>query len=355
MSPASGNQAAQDTSKPAIAAGGTRASTAGHRTARAARHSDAATAPVGAGPIVFSIDLDEWFHGRWATGHERALWSDTTACIREVYRADSPPGDIIPAAEWVLEALARHQVRATFFVLGQIAQWYPDLVRRVAAAGHEVACHGMFHLDMTAYHAQGFAAALATSRDILEQLTGARVWGYRAPNFVVQPYLAEVLSGQGFGYDSSVCPARGFRGKYHGMRHSPQCPYRIGRSVQVPGAGPLWELPVPTFPWLGVPACTGIATRLLGTWWSRLALWHWGRQGRATQYYFHPYEVWTDPVPDQGGWYVRLFLSGRGARMQGRVQRLLATYARRAVTAVDLVARLEQAAALGAEEGMARA
>jgi polysaccharide deacetylase family protein (PEP-CTERM system associated) len=290
--------------------------------------------------LAFSVDLDEWFHARWATGYRHSLWPDLASCFSAVYGTNHPRGDLLAPAQRLLAILAERGVQATFFVLGEVAGWYPELVRAIAAAGHEVACHGLHHVDMSELTREQFTADLRTARSSLEQLTGQPVLGYRAPNLVVMPWLADVLAGLGFAYDSSVCPARGFRGKYAGMVRCPQHPYRAGATIQELGDGPLWEVPIPTFPGLRWPAATGIATRGFGVAWTRFALRWWERTG-SVLYYLHPYEIGTDPVPAAARLYVRLFMRNRGAVMQRRLEHILDGYRGRVCSIRALLSELD--------------
>lgn len=286
--------------------------------------------------LVLSIDLDEWYHSRWATGYRNSLWQDTASFFREVYAADRPRGDLIPPTRWLLKFFATDQIKATFFILGEVGEWYPELVREIAAAGHEVACHGMHHVDMSDLTRGAFAADLRRAKAILEPLAGQPVIGFRSPNLVVQPWLADVLLELGFRYDSSICPARGFRGKYSHMADCPQHPYRVGASIQEVGNRDLWEIPIPTMPWVKMPAATGIATRVFGAWWTRFALWYWSRSGDV-QYYFHPYEIWHDKLPPSRRFFVRLITRRRGTYMQRAGARILTDFADRIITCKDVV------------------
>ncbi len=295
--------------------------------------------------LVVSIDLDEWYHCRWATGYQHSIWKDTATFFREVYDLDRPRGDLAPPTEWLLNTFEEHAVKATFFILGEVAGWYPELVRAIADAGHEIACHGMHHQDMTDLDRETFREDLRRAKGILEELGGREVVGYRAANLVVAPYLADVLEELGFGYDSSVCPARSFKGKYVGMAGCGQHPYRVGRTIQETGTERnLWELPIPTMPLLRLPACTGIATRMFGLWWSRFPLWYWSRTG-SVLYYFHPYETAEDLIPVSGHPYITFFMRNRGRTMQKRVERILRCYRGRTCRAYDLVTDLGRDAA----------
>ena len=286
--------------------------------------------------LVLSIDLDEWYHARWATGYRHSRWPDTAALFRQVYGSDRPRGDLLPPARWLLAFLAERQLRATFFILGEVAGWYPELVKEIAAQGHEVACHGMHHCDMSDLTRAEFTAQLRQAKGMLEALTGEPVRGFRAPNLVVEPWLAEVLRELGFRYDSSICPSRSFRGKYSGMDGCPQHPYQTGTTIQEIGASELWEIPIPTMPWVRLPAATGIATRVFGCWWTRFALRYWSRTG-SVQFYFHPYEVWDDKLPDGLKLFSRLITRRRGRPMQRALERICGAYAGRICTCRDVL------------------
>ena len=276
-------------------------------------------------PLVLSVDLEEWFHARWATGYGKSAWKDTATFFRDVYGSDRPRGDVVPPVRWLLEFFDRQEIKATFFILGDITEWYPELVREVAAHGHEIACHSLRHADMNQFGRADYARDLAAAKTLLEQLAGQRVRGFRAPNLVVQPLLKEVLEEAGFEYDSSICPARGFRGKYGGMQVCSQHPYCTGSTIQEAGPGPLWEIPITSMPWIKLPAGSAIATRFFGLTWSRFALWHGSRSG-SVQYYLHPYEIWNDVLPKSLRLWPRLMTRHRGAWMQRALARIVERY-----------------------------
>src|SRR4030095_8806692 len=96
--------------------------------------------------VGLSVDVDEWYHCRWATGSPRSRWKDTAAVFREHYRSDRPSGELREPTRRILDLFDRHGVRGAFFVLGEVAGFYPDLVREIATRGHEVACHGFHHV-----------------------------------------------------------------------------------------------------------------------------------------------------------------------------------------------------------------
>jgi len=245
---------------------------------------------------VLSVDLDEWYHCRWATGSPHARWKDTAAFFREHYGADAPAGELRAPTRRILDLFDRLQVRATFFVLGEVATFYPDLVREIEARGHEVGCHGFHHVDIDLLGPDGFRRELSEARRVLSSLLARPPIGYRAPNLLLRDYMIPVLREEGFRYDASVCTARGLLGKDFGHEHRATSPYRFRDRFSRPDPqGDMVEIPLPTFPVLRLPAATGILTRVAGRTWTLVALRRALRDGDA-QYYFHPYEIGPRPA-----------------------------------------------------------
>ena len=265
-----------------------------------------------------SVDLDEWYHCRWATGSPRSRWKDTATFFRQHYGTDEPAGTLREPTRRILDLLDRHQVRATFFVLGEVATFYPDLVREIASRGHEVGCHGFHHVDIDLLGPERFRQELAEARRALSPLVSQPLLGYRAPNLLLRDWMIPILREQGFRYDASVCTSRSLLGKDFGHSHVAVNPYRFRDSFSRPeGAGDMVEIPLPVFPAIRLPAATGILTRVAGVPWTLIALRHALRTG-DTQYYFHPYEL--GPRPDiRLSLRERLFLRRLGPWMEAAV------------------------------------
>ncbi|EFL50887.1 polysaccharide deacetylase [Solidesulfovibrio fructosivorans JJ]] len=286
--------------------------------------------------LAVTVDMDEWYHCRWATGSPRSRWRTTEAFFRDRYGADCPAGEIREPMARVLALFTRHGVRATFFILGEMAQAYPDLVRDVVAAGHEVACHGMHHVDLG--ERQAFTDDLRRAKGILEDVSGQAVTGFRAPNLILRPWVLDILHDLGFAYDSSVCPSRALFGKYEGLSEAPQTPYRPAAGDPARRGGhPVVEIPIPAFPVLKLPAATGIMTRVAGSWWCRIGLGRALRKGAAC-YYFHPYEIAPAPKFPGKPLKVRLFLRRTGPWLERTLDRLLRDLNVRLLTAGELAA-----------------
>jgi peptidoglycan/xylan/chitin deacetylase (PgdA/CDA1 family) len=272
--------------------------------------------------VVLSVDLDEWYHCRWATGSAKARWPSTEAVWREHYGLDRPAGELIPPTRRMLDLFDRLGVRASIFVLGEVATHYPELVREIAARGHEVGCHGFHHTDADLLGPDGFRRELFAARDVLAALLGRPPVGYRAPNLLLRDWMIPVLREAGFRYDVSVCTSRALLGKDFGHEHVALHPYRFSERFARPDpSGDLVEIPLPVFPWIRLPAGTGILTRVAGLGWTLAALRAALRTG-DTQYYFHPYEMGARPrIPL--GLRERLFLRRLGPWMEHAVERIV--------------------------------
>lgn len=282
--------------------------------------------------LALSVDLDEWYHSRrWIDGEQKNALPDTVALFRRVYGADVPAGEVLAPTRTLLDLLDRYRTRCTFFVLGEMAQWYPDLVRELAARGHEIACHGLHHVDMAVLGPDRFQSDLAEALAILQSVTGQRPIGFRAPNLVYEPWATAILEKLGFKYDSTVCVSRPIGGKYRGWSCAPLHPYHPSYdNVAQPGAATLVEVPLPCFPYLRFSAGSGIMTRLAGYHWTSVALRTAIRSG-DTSYYFHPWELARKPAASEPGLKGSLFFRRSGPWMLRTVERLLQTYEGRIV------------------------
>ena len=233
------------------------------------------------GPIrLLSFDLEEYFQVEAAAA--KVAPGQWDAFARR-----------LPAAvDRILELLESRGSSATFFVLGWVAQRQPELIRRIAGAGHEIASHGMGHAMVGRLTAEEFRQDLLASRGLLEDLTGRPVAGYRAPTFSITHQTAwalDVLAEAGFAYDSSIFPIR------HDRYGVPDAP-RFAHLATGPGGGQLLELPPLTMRAMGVnlPAGGGGYFRLLPLAVTRAAIGRAVRLGRPAMIYLHPWEL--DPL-----------------------------------------------------------
>jgi len=186
----------------------------------------------------------------------------------------------------ILALLDEHDTEATFFTLGWIAERYPQLVRRIAEQGHEVASHGYGHERASDLDRAAFGADIGRAKGVLEDLTGAEVAGYRAPSFSIGPgnlWALDMLAQTGHRYSSSIYP---IRHDHYGMPDAPRFAHRV--------ADGLIEIPITTLRLFNrnLPSSGGGYFRLLPYALSRWML----RQvnvadGQAAVFYFHPWEI----------------------------------------------------------------
>lgn len=143
---------------------------------------------------LLSIDVEDWFQVENLKGAvSKASWPE------QQFRVEAN-------MDWLLETLAETDTKATFFILGWVAERLPELVVRIYKEGHEVASHGYGHDLVYTLSADAFREDLARSKGFLEALTGTRVLGYRAPSFSITDWAIDALLEAGFVYDSSLFP-----------------------------------------------------------------------------------------------------------------------------------------------------
>lgn len=203
-----------------------------------------------------------------------------------------------------LELLARNGCRATFFVLGWVAERYPGLVREVAQAGHELACHSHLHRPLHALKPGEFREDLQRSRAAIEDAGGSKVVGFRAPTFSItrqSMWALEILAEEGFEYDSSIFPI------HHDNYGVPDAP-RWVHQEQLPSGSGIWEIPPSTvrFGGMNLPFGGGGYLRLLPMPFTRWAI---NRVRRCEKQpiivYFHPWELDPNQPRLNGSWKSR--------------------------------------------------
>jgi len=191
----------------------------------------------------------------------------------------------------VLDLLASRDIRATFFILGWVAERYPQLVKQIALAGHEVASHGYGHQLITAQTPLSFRQDIRKAKVILENLLSQNVWGYRAPSFSITNetmWAVEILVEEGYVYDSSIFPT------IHDRYGIPTAsPYVNQIKTQ---AGLIWEIPPSVAKIFGfpVPCAGGGYFRLYPYFLSRRLLRKIAQEGVPLVMYLHPWEFDPD-------------------------------------------------------------
>jgi polysaccharide deacetylase family protein (PEP-CTERM system associated) len=227
---------------------------------------------------VLSVDVEEYFHAE----------------IFQMSAGRQPAGRyesrVEASVELLLRLLARHGARGTFFTLGEVAATHPSVVRSIASLGHEVACHGNHHECVHRMTPAQFRDDVQQAKRRLEDLAGAPVIGYRAPNFSIGPgqtWAYQILMEEGFRYDSSTHPILHDR---YGRPDAPRFPYGVFRS----GMSWLTEFPI------GTARLCGVNLPIGGGGYFRLSPYSLTRRGirhvntcerQPVMFYLHPWEL----------------------------------------------------------------
>lgn len=228
-------------------------------------------------PAAFSVDVEDYFQ-------VEALRS---FCPRSAW--EHCEDRTVASTERVLNLLETHGTHGTFFILGWVAARHPDLVRRIAAAGHEIASHGSDHELIYNQSPECFRDDVRRARNLLQDLSGQEVIGYRAPSYTIverTQWALAVLLEEGYRYDSSIFPIARRR---YGMPHAQRWPHRIA----VPDEREIAEFPLPTIRCgpLNFPATGGAYLRLLPFAFQKWAIGRMLKAHRPFILTIHPWEL----------------------------------------------------------------
>ncbi|WP_210399009.1 XrtA system polysaccharide deacetylase [Steroidobacter denitrificans] len=259
-----------------------------------------------------SVDVEDYFHvAALSRVIRREDWSSME------YRAES-------STRCLLELFAECDIKATFFILGWVAKRSPDLIRAIHGAGHEVACHGMSHELVYRQTPEVFAAETRESKDLLEQILGVKIQGYRAASWSITRqslWALDIIHDLGFEYDSSIFPIR------HDVYGIPDAPRRP-ELIRTPAGKQLVEFPPSTARILGtsLPVAGGGYFRLLPYWLTRWGLRQVNRDNGAFMFYLHPWEV--DPAQPriEASWFSRFRHYTNLHRTEDRLRQLIGQF-----------------------------
>ena len=225
---------------------------------------------------ILTVDVEEWFHPE-ALQHQfpPETW-------------DAQPSRIVPLMERLLDLFDERNARATFFVLGWVAEHHPKLVRQLAERGHEVATHSYGHRMATKLEPKTFKDDLLRSIKILQDITGRDVLGFRAPTFSVTRqtlWVLDVLAEAGLKYDSSIYPI------WHDRYGIPDAP-RFVFEVETRSGAKIVEFPMPTLRIFGknFPFGGGGYLRLFPLRFTTMAIRRFNKNGFPAIIYMHPWE-----------------------------------------------------------------
>jgi polysaccharide deacetylase family protein (PEP-CTERM system associated) len=257
---------------------------------------------------AMTVDVEDYFH--------------VSALEKHVPREDweRRPCRVERNIDQILELFYKADIKATFFVLGWLAERYPQVVRKIVDEGHELASHGYEHVRVSFQSPPAFIEDVGRTKKVLEDIGGCRVRGYRAASYSIDEktlWALDALAETGYRYSSSIYP---IRHDLYGMPKAPRFAFRYGNRGML-------EIPITTTQLLAqnVPCGGGGYFRLWPYWLSRWALWRVNvRERKACVFFFHPWEI--DPEqPRLNGLglktRVRHYLNLH--KMQDRLRRLL--------------------------------
>lgn len=258
---------------------------------------------------VLTVDVEEYFHpNAMDDAVDPSSW-------------DRLPRRVEGNTYRMLDLLSEHDVRATFFVLGWVAERLPELVREIARRGHEVACHGYAHRLVYRLGAQRFRDDVTRGKGILEDCLGSGIAGFRAASCsIVETTLwaLDVLIEEGFEYDSSIFPVRH---DIYGIPGFHRFAVRLQRA-----AGEIIEIPLSTVHLLGRnwPVAGGGYFRILPYWMTRRSVRRLNRHdGEPAIVYVHPWELDREQPRLPAGALSRFRQYTNLGRTETRLRRLL--------------------------------
>lgn len=210
------------------------------------------------------------------------------------YLPEEKDDQIEEAVRPILELLDKNKTRATFFVLGSVAEKYPEVVREIYDKGHEIASHAYSHNTLDKLGETKFEEEIEKSVGLLESITGEKPIGFRAPSFSINnstKWAFKILKDYAFKYDSSIFPIKTM---LYGVPNAPLHPYRPSMNdvAQHDPDGDIIEFPMTVFK-LGknIPVAGGFYLRILPLWFLKLAIKRVNKN-RPAIIYVHPWETY---------------------------------------------------------------
>ena len=228
---------------------------------------------------ALAIDLEDWYHPE---------------LVRKRVSGD-PDSQIEEATQAILNLLSRYQVVATFFVVGEVAEKFPGLIRKIFEGGHEIGSHGFSHRPLWEMDENHFREEMIRFHSVIREVLGAvKIRGFRAPTFSLDNgtrWATKVLMELGYEYDASIFPVK--LNRLYGLRGAPTTPYRLSLNDlrREDPDSPLLEFPMSVLEWMGlrIPVGGGFYFRVIPFALLRLSLKRIG-QCHSFLLYFHPWE-----------------------------------------------------------------
>lgn len=259
----------------------------------------------------FSVDVEEHFQvTAFESPMRRRHWDQFESRVRS-------------NTDRLLDLFGRNGMKATFFVLGWVAERSPRVVQAIAKEGHEIASHGFGHELITSQTTKQFRQDVRKTKEILEDLIGQPVLGYRAPSFSITAetvWALTILAEEGYRYDSSMFPSQH---RPDGARYFTRQVHKVDTD-----GGPLWEVPLSTATVGGIhiPIAGGGYLRQFPYWLYAALLKRAARYGEPLVMYLHPWELDPEQPRMAGSWVSRLRHYRNLAQTEDRLVRIIDQY-----------------------------
>lgn len=222
--------------------------------------------------IFLTVDVEEWFHTNWF---------DSEAVINKYYDGKEPETDVLDRTIDLINLFDDYGVKATFFLLGETAVKYPDLIDILEESQHELACHGF-------YHNKVYSEDEEFCKDVqkFKNEVKSDVHGFRFSNFAYTDEKLQILVKEGFSYDSSVVPSLKIP-RWYGEPDVPLKAYekQLGDDMAI------LEFPLSVMPYLRFPGSGGWFFRNIGYFWTKLIITSAMKNSGYGMLYIHPWEI----------------------------------------------------------------
>lgn len=281
--------------------------------------------------VAISIDIEDWYHGPAVIGSNFSKYKTIDDFAKE---NDFEFHKLNKYIQRILEILKIHNVKATFFIVGDLAKRYPEIVKTIIRDNHEIGCHGMYHYSKydpvkneMRYSASEFKKMTLESKNILEEQAGQEITGYRAPGAYVCGEMLDILEDCGFAYDSSVCVNSIYKksgGSLKGVDTRPYTPKRGSLEKENENS----ERTILEFPWayynffnLKFPTAGGPFLRFFGSYYISKGIKQSLKRGH-TGFYSHAIDISEEKFP-QLGKHRPLYFLIKGKMVERKLIRLI--------------------------------
>lgn len=281
---------------------------------------------------ALTVDVEDYFHvSAFAKSINRNDW-------------DKQPLRVENNTRRLLDLFDEHEVKATFFVLGWVAERTSGLIREIAGRGHEVACHGYSHQLVYNQSPEAFRKETLSSKRLLEDIIQMPVSGYRAASYSItnrSRWALDIIVEAGFEYDSSIFPVRH---DLYGIPGTPEFPYHL----ETPDGRSLVEFPLSTAKFLKyrLPIAGGGYFRLYPYVLTRAGLSQINRRQQPFIFYLHPWEIDSDQPRIAASWFSRFRHYNNLEKCESRLHHLLSDFkfgtARNVLSALGLIDNSKQ-------------